>query len=239
MHPDKSEIIVSENLLIQYLEGKTGIQETEKINQWLEESEENHKILQNIALIYYASEAIQIMKTAKPEASLKNVRKKIRKNRNKKMFLGIQKFAAFIAMPLLFTTLYFFRQYDSYKCILKNEQYIEINSTPGAVMSFILPDGTKVWLNSNSYIKYPVQFLNGNREVTIRGEAYFSVKKDEKKPFVISVNNDYKIKVLGTEFNVEAYEDHPGINTTLVEGSVELIASQNEKQVIARLVPGE
>jgi len=93
-------------------------------------------------------------------------------------------------------------------------------STPkGALYHLTLSDGTKVWLNAASSITYPVRFNADERRVSIKGEAYFEVAKNAAKPFKVSVD-DMLVTVLGTHFNVNAYKDAATINTTLLEGAV-------------------
>lgn len=95
-------------------------------------------------------------------------------------------------------------------------------STPrGGQYQVVLSDGTKVWLNAASSIRYPTVFSGKLREVTLTGEAYFEVAKNKERPFQIKVEA-MKIAVLGTHFNVNAYEDEPEIKTSLLEGSVQI-----------------
>lgn len=101
----------------------------------------------------------------------------------------------------------------------------------GGEYQLTLADGTRVWLNSQSEIKYPVQFVGNNRRVDIKGEVYFDVAHNKEKPFIVGVK-DVEIEVLGTEFNIEAYEDQTSVVTTLVEGSVKL--SKADEQVIIK-----
>lgn len=83
-----------------------------------------------------------------------------------------------------------------------------------------LPDGTRVWLNAASSLKYPVNFKNlKERKIELTGEAYFEVSRDPKHPFIVQTD-DQRIRVLGTRFNVNAYHDEGGSKTTLVEGSI-------------------
>jgi ferric-dicitrate binding protein FerR (iron transport regulator) len=101
----------------------------------------------------------------------------------------------------------------------------------GGEYQLTLSDGTKVWLNSESEIKYPVQFIGYKRRVEVKGEVYFDVAHDKAKPFVVSVN-DVEVEVLGTEFNIEAYDDQNSVTTTLIKGSVKL--TKNEEQIIIK-----
>jgi ferric-dicitrate binding protein FerR (iron transport regulator) len=95
-------------------------------------------------------------------------------------------------------------------------------STPrGGQYQLQLPDGSKVWLNAESSITYPVQFARNERKVSITGEAYFEVAKDKTRPFRVLADDTY-IEVLGTHFNVNAYKDEGPVRTTLLEGSVRI-----------------
>ena len=111
-------------------------------------------------------------------------------------------------------------------------------STPrGGQYQLILPDGTKVWLNAASSITYPTAFTGRDRAVAITGEAYFEVTRDKSRPFKIRLPSSGgtgggEIQVLGTGFNVNAYPDESGIQTTLLEGSIKLSAKDRSPLLI-------
>ncbi|MGF6925075.1 transmembrane sensor [Chitinophaga sp. W2I13] len=108
-------------------------------------------------------------------------------------------------------------------------------STPlGGQYQLILPDGTGVWLNAASSISYPTAFTGNERSVTVTGEVYFEVVKNEKMPFRVKAGNT-TIDVLGTHFNINAYKDEASINTTLVQGSVRVSVQQQQQM----LKPGQ
>lgn len=108
-------------------------------------------------------------------------------------------------------------------------------STPkGRQFQMILPDGTAVWLNAASSIRYPVVFNGTERKVAVTGEVYFEVKKDSK-PFIVSAENNTEIKVLGTSFNINSYQNEGSIKATLLQGAVKV---SHEKQNCI-LKPGE
>lgn len=116
----------------------------------------------------------------------------------------------------------------SYNAQEKNTGAILYNtmSTPrGRQFRVTLPDGTGVWLNAASSIKYPTVFIGNTRLVYITGEAYFEVAKNEKLPFRVNANNKETIEVLGTQFNVSAYDNDATINTTLVSGAVRIAST--------------
>lgn len=103
----------------------------------------------------------------------------------------------------------------------------------GGEYSLLLSDGTRVWLNAETELKFPVAFVGGSRTVELKGEAYFEVAKDTTKPFFIKTQK-MAIRVLGTSFNVKAYENEVE-QATLITGSVEALRG-NRKQ---RIIPGE
>lgn len=108
-------------------------------------------------------------------------------------------------------------------------------STPtGGQYNIVLADGTKVFLNAVSSIKYPTQFNGDNRLVELEGEAYFEVAKNKNKPFIVKSDNQ-SIEVLGTHFNVHAYANEAVVKTTLLEGSV-AVSFKNQKSI---LKPGQ
>lgn len=108
-------------------------------------------------------------------------------------------------------------------------------STPrGGQYQIVLSDGTKVWLNASSSLHFPATFIGSERNVELKGEGYFEVARNEKKPFNVSVSG-MKVRVLGTHFNVSAYDDDAHVETTLLEGSVEI-----EKGGVKKIIhPGE
>lgn len=105
-------------------------------------------------------------------------------------------------------------------------KYNTLKIPRGGEYFLVLSDSTKVWLNSETTLRFPVQFATDLRSVELIGEAYFEVSKTAQIPFVVHSANQM-IKVLGTQFNVSSYVDNPAIYTTLVEGKVEVSLSSN------------
>ncbi len=114
--------------------------------------------------------------------------------------------------------------------------YNTLNIPNGKRFDIILSDGTHIFLNSGSTLRYPVKFIEGStRDVFLTGEAYFDVMEDKAHPFVVHVD-DMEVNVLGTTFNVSDYDEDPNINTVLVEGSVELYNKETNNSTL--LKPG-
>lgn len=129
----------------------------------------------------------------------------------------------------------------SYEKGTADREVISFNtiSTPrGRQFKVILPDGSKAWLNAASSLRYPTAFNGSAREVIVTGEVYLEVAKDPSRPFVVTTsNNAMKVEVLGTHFNINAYEDEPSLNTTLVEGTVKVSSVSTASSVV--LQPGQ
>jgi len=114
------------------------------------------------------------------------------------------------------------------------EQFNTIETPVGGQYMVNLPDGTKVWLNAATTLKYPVQFSKNSRSVKLIGEGYFEVFHDQERPFYVSGTNQ-TVEVLGTHFNFMDYPDETVAKTTLVEGSVKVIGNKKSKI----LIPGQ
>lgn len=118
---------------------------------------------------------------------------------------------------------------------VEKEMYNTIRVPRGAEYNVTLDDGTRVWLNSESYIRFPIAFLGEERRIWVEGEVFVDVVKDARRPFIVNTGK-LDIKVLGTKFNVRAYGEEECILTTLVEGSVQVDDPTGE---IAVLSPSE
>ena len=118
---------------------------------------------------------------------------------------------------------------------VKTVKYNILSTPLGGEYQLVLPDGSKVWLNSGSTLRFPTAFIGSERIVELKGEAYFDIAKNPKMPFLVRTNNAMDIKVLGTQFNVMAYDDEKNINTTLIEGSVEVLKESGK----TTLKPGQ
>ena len=113
----------------------------------------------------------------------------------------------------------------------KELEFNQLIIPKGTFYHLVLSDGTKVWLNADSKIKYPVSFGQDKREVSLRGEGYFEVAKDSARPFIVSTDK-MDVKVLGTTFDVNTYEDEGKSFVVLVEGLVEVSAGKGESRII-------
>ncbi|NLR79720.1 FecR family protein [Chitinophaga eiseniae] len=112
--------------------------------------------------------------------------------------------------------------------------YNTLTTAPRETYPLVLADGSKIWLNAGSSLRFPAAFAGNERKVELTGEAYFEIATDAHKPFRIQVKQ-MTVEVLGTHFNINAYTDETTMNTTLLEGAVNI----NSGRSSLRLAPGE
>ncbi len=113
-------------------------------------------------------------------------------------------------------------------------EYHELSIPRKGFYQLVLPDGSRVWVNSESSIRYPSRFTGPERRVTVTGETYFEVAKDPRHPFIVSVNG-VDIAAVGTAFNINAYPDEEGLRATLAEGKIKITGDQRQEY----LEPGQ
>jgi transmembrane sensor len=147
--------------------------------------------------------------------------------KRKPVYLQILKIAA-IVIPVFLLGGILSYYILSNKTKTENITYTEIRAPFGARTEIALPDGSTVWLNAGSKIKYMNVFNRDNREIQLHGEAYFKVAKNAALPFEVKTG-ELSIQAVGTEFNVKSYDDEDFIETTLVEGKIEILQGRKHK----------
>lgn len=116
--------------------------------------------------------------------------------------------------------------------------YNTLSTPKGKIYQLLLPDSSKVWLNAASSIRFPTAFIGSERSVEVTGEVYFEVKKDAGMPFHVTVSQRMAIDVLGTSFNVNAYDNEDALRTTVLTGSVRVRVQESEGNGVV-LKPGQ
>ncbi len=146
------------------------------------------------------------------------------------------KMAAILFIPLMLLSVWLY--YSTRNPYPENDTFITIDTPAGSKIKTELPDGTMIWQNSGSTIKYPKNFTRRNRQVFLSGEAYFDVKSDKLHPFTV-LTSTHQIKVTGTQFNVSAYENDGNFTVALVSGKI-LARKQGSGQAAEHtLIPGD
>lgn len=151
---------------------------------------------------------------------------------------GIKKWIAVAAgLIIIVVTVFFMVGREKGKAEIAQHKINEVNTMPGTRSKTILPDGTIVWLNSDSRISYNADFGKNEREVTLTGEAFFDVVHNEAVPMIVHAKT-VNILVKGTAFNVRSYPESDNVQTSLIRGSVELTTREHPEQKIL-LKPNE
>ncbi|MET0945392.1 MAG: FecR domain-containing protein [Flavobacterium sp.] len=197
-----------------FLEGKPSLKGEEIWNNWYDNQKD-----------FFDPTVIIESDRSKLKMEIRQIKK------SKKVFFLQNKNWAIAASLLLFMGLSFFVYQSSVSTITK--QYA---TKSGEHAKIILSDGTKIWLNAGSRLKYPAQFKGDTREVYLTGEAFFDVAKDKKHPFIIHTDK-MDTKVLGTSFNVQAYPDHTTQEVSVLTGRVNVKSIVTEENVY--VTPGQ
>lgn len=208
---------MEQNLLQRYIMGDATESEKQSVTEWLEADERNMKEFMALRKLYDI--------TLWQEEETKVV---LQKDRNTKtLFLReFLKVAAVIAV--VFSGTYFWMQSGQDKLVTAMQT---IHVPAGQRVELYLADGTKVWLNAQTTFTFPTDFSSEVRNVKLDGEAFFEVARDESKPFIVETSK-YDVRVLGTEFNVIAYQNSSNSETALLKGSVEITFSGTTNKVM-------
>jgi len=159
------------------------------------------------------------------------------KYKRRKHFINVlTRVAAILMLPVLGFGLYMTFKYQSAKHgqASVNQVYNEVFSSVDAITKVTLPDGTFVWLNHNSSLKYPAMFHGNTRSVELKGEGYFEVIHNSKIPFIVKAG-EIEVIARGTTFNIMAYPDEDKIETSLINGHVELQRTTSDSKLIPLL----
>lgn len=232
---DKTDL---DNLLIKYYDGSATEDEVRQIEAWIRMSDDNHKKAMEIYTLLLAVDTKHAVDDMDIEKELSMLKMQMKETSYHITWMKwMQRFAAIMFIPMAITIFVLLNQ--STPDSTTYAQILEVRSQPGIVTSFKLPDSTLVYLNSNSILRYPSVFTGNIREVSLTGEAYFNVSKDPARRFIVSTPQNSKVEVLGTRFNLEAFDDMDEVITTLVEGKVEFFYQKSGKEQKMIMRPGQ
>ncbi len=218
------------------IEGELTLVEKNELEEWLRIPGNEVYYIEQKKLWNSIDDFQRMVKIDKKKALKKVERRLFGKVAVVLIFRNLERVAAILFIPLLFAGIWFYSHQHSSKDTKTEVVYNTVEVPLGMRSSITLSDGTLVWLNAGSSLKYPVPFEESKRQVELSGEAYFSVKKNKTKPFIVSAA-DINIKVLGTSFNCSAYPDEDNIETALVEGNIEISGKNEENKFM--MTPGE
>ncbi|KZS42260.1 hypothetical protein AWE51_02125 [Aquimarina aggregata] len=221
--------------LKKYIKGDASPEEKKSIIEWIRKDKKHQKQF-NLLKAQYVAATLDSLNTTDVNESYQRFSSK----KTKKKTYYYTAIVASVMMPFLL--LYFYSSFSNNDLIVNTTNYLKfgtrtVSTEHGGFKTVILPDGSTIVLNANSSISYPKEFTDSLRKVTLIGEAFFDIKRNINKPFIVEAEN-LKIKVLGTSFNVKSYPKDEKIETTLVTGKVE-VHKQNIEQNPIVLEPSE
>lgn len=207
-----------DDVIIRFLSEQATLEEAEWLSGWRREAADNEAYFRSIEEIWFSSLAKDAQKLFTRKDADDAYRKFSRKTGMRRIYSldYIIKYVAAVAVILL---MMFWTYKTGENKHLNEEHIVRIEAPAGSKTNVTLPDGTKVWLNAGSYLSYPPQFGVKEREVSICGEAYFEVARNEKVPFRVK-SKTIQVKVLGTKFDFRDYPSDKNAVVTLSEGKV-------------------
>ena len=219
-----------EEKIQQYLEGKLTEDEQLELLRWLK-GDGNQIIFNRTKAGWWKNKS-----TMKDGVGQSRLTERIEEKKNlsrAQRLLNFYRYAAiFLLIAGIVATIYVSRQQP----IAPPLQYTEIHTDLGQVSGMTLPDGTQVWINAGTKLLYNNQYGTSNRHIKVNGEAYFSVSKNKKIPFVVDMGL-MKVEVTGTSFGISNYDDSNTMNVVLEEGSVNVHSANNK--LLVTLKPEE
>ena len=225
----EKEQIQIEHLLPDYFSGEIDEGNRLKVEEWKDESDENKKLFREMATIWDSSAILEQMEQFNATDALRKINHLLKPEL--KLGQRLQKIAAILLLPLLLYSGYLTIQQVNNSDSGNNPAVQKVRTTTGMVSELTLPDGTHVWLNSESSLEYPMNF-NKIREIKLVGQAFFEVTKDKDHPFVVNMGK-INVEVLGTSFDICSYPDELQTEVVLKTGKVNLFTGdyKNKKEI--------
>lgn len=209
---------MKKEILYRFFEGNCTEAEIHEVRTWVESSPENKKEFFREGNMYDAADLL--VDEDKLSLSMPSVKKTL--------WMDVLKIASTAAIVLLMVSLWNYLGKGS------DDKAMNIVNVPaGKNVNLVLPDGSQVWLNARTKMKYPSSFEKGKREIILDGEAYFEVSYDKKRPFIVRTK-EYDVEVLGTRFNIQAYSFLDRTVTSLMEGTVKLSLLTEDKTLLMK-----
>lgn len=231
------------DLILSKLRQTLSQEEEISFNKWLK-LHDNLQIFQEIAILWKNVQEEESNYVPDIESNWKKLSVRIQEDKpeiseadlisDNQQYIPVKRLYRLVAAACIFLGITFFGAYYLGKNRSGEQTVAQTYYSMTGKSKVILPDGSEVWLHSNTTLSYNSDFKGNSREVTLTGEAYFNVKHDSKKPFIVNTN-DVSVKVHGTKFNVNSYSSADDIIVSLYEGSVSMKAAG--KNVF--LKPGE
>lgn len=226
---------LDEELMAKFLMGECSEEELRKVNDWLDEADENARELFGLEELYHLGKANRLADEKKMERAEKLLLKRLKQEETKRD--KVRKMNTWVRYAAMAIGIFFLSGlgYHIYQNQNREEALIAVVARE-EVKELMLPDGTKVWLNKNTTLKYPREFSEQGRNVYMEGEAYFDVKRNPEKPFIVR-SEAMQVRVLGTVFNFKSDKTNRSAVATLIKGEIEVKGNHDEGMIV--LSPGQ
>ena len=224
---------IDEEVLVAFLKGELDAAQAAAVEAWYDRSAANRRMLGQVYYILYVSDRINDAAGIDVERSLRQFKRRMHAGRR----ISLRRSAVRIAAAAVIAAVLLAGGLTTVLLSKRLAQPVTVVTQLGERSQVVLPDGTKVWLNSSSSVEYVAPFFSRQRRVKMEGEAYFEVEHDRRAPFVVSTNG-LDIEVLGTRFNIRNDDNEHRVTTVLLEGAVKAYASGRE-QASVRLHPAQ
>ena len=224
---------IDEEVLVAFLKGELDAAQAAAVEAWYDRSAANRRMLGQVYYILYVSDRINDAAGIDVERSLRQFKRRMHAGRR----ISLRRNAVRIAAAAVIAAVLLAGGLTTVLLSKRLAQPVTVVTQLGERSQVVLPDGTKVWLNSSSSVEYVAPFFSRQRRVKMEGEAYFEVEHDRRAPFVVSTNG-LDIEVLGTRFNIRNDDNEHRVTTVLLEGAVKAYASGRE-QASVRLHPAQ
>ena len=233
-----TDLQINEEVLTAYLRGELNAAEAAAVEAWYDASAANRRLLGEIYYILYVNDRINDTAGIDVERSLRQFKRRMHAGRRISLRrISLRRITLRAAAAAAVAVILLAGGVTTVSLSKRLAQPLTVITHLGERSQVVLPDGTKVWLNSASSVEYVAPFFSRERRVKMDGEAYFEVQHDAQAPFVVSTNG-LDIKVLGTRFNIRNDDNDHRITTVLLEGAVKAYASGRE-QASVRLHPAQ
>lgn len=198
-------------------------EDKEKLEHWVNQSDENKKLFLEIRDIWQSTSNVST-DSYDENAAWNKFKPTIAAAKPLSKFTMLK----YAAVAIIFCAIGFFAFYFSIHKASKLVSYQEVYVPYGSTSKIVLPDGSYVWLNAGSYLRYSNSFNIDNRDIFLKGEAYFDVRKNKKLNFIVNTPG-IEVKAIGTKFNIKSYPEERTIRATVVEGKIQVINKDGEK----------
>jgi ferric-dicitrate binding protein FerR (iron transport regulator) len=230
------------DLIIKFLNGELSHSDEMELQNWIGESSDHYRIFEQYRAVWLQSTVKAQSKADQQNRAWQNISKSIDTVENQTPVKNIHRFRYFLKIAAILVIVFFIgfltSKYVNNTDSLSAGKVCQIITPLGSKTYLVLPDGSQVWLNAGSKLTYSKAFDTKERKVSLVGEAFFKVKTNKNKPFIV-YTGQMNVRAYGTMFNVKAYPDDKIISTTLVEGIVKVDGIEGKKKFSYTLKPSQ